>query len=133
MYESYLRLYLILLGCMHGIRVMLKEQCNFPLVFFSVSQAIFAADMIVVMANGLIKWFGTPKSFLATPYSRISKPDNSSPTSFAASVKDKTPMVTCELKPDAVLEDSVVCYEETKDRVEEEARKQGKVELGVYK
>ncbi|XP_008659190.1 ABC transporter C family member 13 isoform X2 [Zea mays] len=96
-------------------------------------QAIFAADMIVVMANGLIKWFGTPKSFLATPYSRTSKPDNSSPTSFAASVKDKTPMVTCELKPDAVLEDSVVCYEETKDRVEEEARKQGKVELGVYK
>lgn len=70
---------------------------------------------------------------MATPYSRISKPDNSSPTSFAASVKDKTPMVTCELKPDAVLEDSVVCYEETKDRVEEEARKQGKVELGVYK
>ena len=112
---------------------MLKEQCNFPFVSFSVSQAIAAADMIVVMANGLIKWFGTQESFLATPYSRISKPDNSSPTSYAASVKDKTPMVTCELKTDDILEDSVVSYEETKDQVEEEARKQGKVELGVYK
>ncbi|OQU75975.1 hypothetical protein SORBI_3010G066200 [Sorghum bicolor] len=96
-------------------------------------QAISAADMIVVMANGLIKWFGTPQSFLATPYSRISKPDNSSPTSFAASLKDKTPMVTCELKTDVILEDSAVSYEETKDQIEEEARKQGKVELGVYK
>ena len=112
---------------------MLKEQCNFPFVSFSVSHAIAVADMIVVMANGLIKWFGTLESFLATPYSRISKPDNSSPTSFAASVKDKTPMVTCELKTDDILEDLVVSYEETTDQVEEEARKQGKVELGVYK
>uniref|UniRef100_K3XV63 ABC transporter C family member 13 n=1 Tax=Setaria italica TaxID=4555 RepID=K3XV63_SETIT len=97
-------------------------------------QAISAADMIVVMANGLVKWFGTLESFLATPYSRISKPDSSSPTSFTVSVKDKTPMVSCELKTDVILEDdSVVAYEEQKDQVEAEARKEGMVELSVYK
>ncbi|RLM54944.1 ABC transporter C family member 13 isoform X1 [Panicum miliaceum] len=97
-------------------------------------QAISAADMIVVMANGLVKWFGTLESFLATPYSRISKPDSSSPISFTASVKDKTPIVSCELKTDVILEDdSVVAYEERKDQVEAEARKEGRVELSVYK
>lgn len=85
------------------------------------------------MANGLIKWFGTLESFLETPYSRIPKPDSLSPISFAASVKDKTPMVSCELKTDVILEDLVASYEEPKDQVEEEARKEGKVELGVYK
>ncbi|CAL5046453.1 unnamed protein product [Urochloa decumbens] len=97
-------------------------------------QAISAADMIVVMANGLVKWFGTLESFLATPYSKISKPDSSSPTSFTVSVKDKTPIVSCELKTDVILEDdSVVAYEEQKDQVEAEARKEGRVELSVYK
>lgn len=90
--------------------------------------------MIVVMANGLVKWSGTLESFLATPYSRISKPDSSSPTSLTASVKDKTPIVSCELKTDVILEDdSVVAYEERNDQVEAEARKEGRVELSVYK
>jgi ATP-binding cassette subfamily C (CFTR/MRP) protein 10 len=101
---------------------------------FPFSQAISAADMIVVMANGLIKWFGTLESFLTTPYSRISKPDSSCPTSFTVSVKDKTSMVSCELNTDVILEDdSVVAYEEQKDQVEAEARKEGMVELSVYK
>nr|CAB3469604.1 unnamed protein product [Digitaria exilis] len=97
-------------------------------------QAISAADMIVVMANGLVKWFGTLESFLATPYSRISKSDSSSPTSFAVSVKEKAQIVSCELRTDVILEDdSVVAYEEQKDQVEAEARKEGMVELSVYK
>ncbi|CAN6214815.1 unnamed protein product, partial [Urochloa humidicola] len=96
-------------------------------------QAVSAADMIVVMANGLVKWFGTLESFLATPYSRISKPDSPSPTS-TVSVKDKTPIVSCDLKTDVILEDdSVVAYEEQKDQVEAEARKEGSVELSIYK
>ncbi|CAN6208441.1 unnamed protein product [Urochloa humidicola] len=96
-------------------------------------QAISAADMIVVMANGLVKWFGTLESFLATPYSRISKPDSSSLTS-TVSVKDKTPIVSCELKTDVILEDdTMVAYEEQKDQVEAEARKEGRVEFSIYK
>ncbi|KAF8698000.1 hypothetical protein HU200_035504 [Digitaria exilis] len=97
-------------------------------------QAISAADMIVVMANGLVKWFGTLESFLATPYSRISKSDSSSPTLFAVSVKEKAQIVSCELRTDVIVEDdSVVAYEEQKDQVEAEARKEGVVELSVYK
>jgi len=93
---------------------------------FLFSQAISVADMIVVMANGLVKWFGTLEAFLATSYSRISKPDSSSPTSFTVSVKDKTPIVSCELKTDVILEDdSGVAYEEQNDQVEAEARKEG--------
>jgi len=97
-------------------------------------QAISVADMIVVMANGLVKWFGTLEAFLATSYSRISKPDSSSPTSFTVSVKDKTPIVSCELKTDVIHEDdSGVAYEEQNEQVEAEARKEGRVELSVYK
>lgn len=97
-------------------------------------QAISAADMILVMANGHIKWFGTLESFSATPYSIISKPDSSSSTPFAISVKDKTPTISCELNTDVILEDdSVVSYEKQKDQIEAEARKEGRVELSVYK
>ncbi|WVZ82232.1 hypothetical protein U9M48_029518 [Paspalum notatum var. saurae] len=99
-------------------------------------QAISAADMIVVMANGLVRWFGTLESFLATPYSIMSKTDSSSSTSFSISVKDKTPIISHELSTDGILEiedDSVVAYEEQKDQVEAEARKEGRVELSVYK
>ena len=101
---------------------------------FLFSQAISVADMIVVMSNGLVKWFGTLEAFLATSYSRISKPDSSSPTSFTVSVKDKTPIVSCELKTDVIHEDdSGVAYEEQNEQVEAEARKEGRVELSVYK
>uniref|UniRef100_A0A0A9DMU8 ABC transporter C family member 13 n=1 Tax=Arundo donax TaxID=35708 RepID=A0A0A9DMU8_ARUDO len=97
-------------------------------------QVISAADMIVVMANGLVKWFGTLESFLETPYSRISKPDSSRPTSSAVSEKDKTPSVMCEFRTDVLPDDdSVVAYEEQNNNVEAEARKEGRVELSVYK
>ncbi|KAL6861150.1 hypothetical protein ACP4OV_016850 [Aristida adscensionis] len=96
-------------------------------------QAISAADMIVVMANGLVKWFGTLESFLATPYARISKPDSSTQTSSAVSEKDKTPTFSCESKTYVLLDDdSVVAFEEQKEQVGSEARKEGMVELSVY-
>lgn len=97
-------------------------------------QAISAADMIVIMANGLVKWFGTLECFLATPYSRISKPDSSSAISSTISEKDKGPSISCEFKTNVLLDDdSVVDYEEQRDQTEVEARKEGMVELSVYK
>ncbi|KAJ1258328.1 hypothetical protein BS78_10G066900 [Paspalum vaginatum] len=99
-------------------------------------QAISAADMIVVMANGLVRWFGTLESFLATPYSIMSKTDSSSSTSFAISMKDKKTIISDDVSTDGILEvedDSAVAYEEQKDQVEAEARKEGRVELNVYK
>lgn len=96
-------------------------------------QAIYAADMIVVMANGFVKWFGTFDSFLATPYSRISNPDSSSAVSATSSQKDKGPS-TSEFKTNDVLDNgSVVDQEEQRDQTEAEGRKEGMVEIIVYK
>ncbi|GJN00724.1 hypothetical protein PR202_ga17925 [Eleusine coracana subsp. coracana] len=97
-------------------------------------QAISAADVVVVMANGLVSWSGTMDSFLATPYSRIYKTDSSSAISSAVSEKDKTAVGLCEFKTDISLDDdSMVAYEEQTDQSEAEARKEGRVELNVYK
>uniref|UniRef100_A0A453QZE0 ABC transporter domain-containing protein n=1 Tax=Aegilops tauschii subsp. strangulata TaxID=200361 RepID=A0A453QZE0_AEGTS len=96
-------------------------------------QAIYAADMIVVMANGFVKWFGTLDSFLATPYSKISNPDSSSAVSATSSQKNKGPS-TSEFNTKDVLDNgSVVDQEEQRDQTEAEGRKEGKVEIIVYK
>lgn len=89
--------------------------------------------MIVVMADGFVKWFGTLDSFLATPYSRISNPDSSSAVSATSSQKDKGPS-TSESKTKDVLDNgSAVDQEEQKDQTEAEGRKEGMVEIIVYK
>ncbi|PNT76346.1 hypothetical protein BRADI_1g47277v3 [Brachypodium distachyon] len=97
-------------------------------------QAISAADMIVVMANGFVKWFGTLECFLATPYSRMYKPDSSSAVSATISQKDKQSSNSCEFKAKDLLDnDSVVDHDEQRDQTEAETRKEGMVELIVYK
>ncbi|CAM0913131.1 unnamed protein product [Alopecurus aequalis] len=97
-------------------------------------QAISAADMIVVMANGSVEWFGTLECFLATPYSRIFKPDSSRAATVTISQKDKGPRTSSEFMTTDVLDnDSVVDQEEQRDQTEAEARKEGTVELIVYK
>uniref|UniRef100_A0ACD6AEE6 Uncharacterized protein n=1 Tax=Avena sativa TaxID=4498 RepID=A0ACD6AEE6_AVESA len=97
-------------------------------------QAISAADMIVVMANGSVKWFGTLECFLATPYSRISKLDSSRAVSVTIAQKNKGPSNSSEVMiEDALDNDSVVGQEEQRNQTEAEARKEGMVELIVYK
>lgn len=89
--------------------------------------------MIVVMANGFVKWFGTLDSFLATPYSKISNPDSSSAVSATSSQKNKGPS-TFEFNTKDVLDNgSVVDQEEQRDQTEAEGRKEGMVEIIVYK
>ncbi|KAM0918419.1 hypothetical protein ACQ4PT_008963 [Festuca glaucescens] len=95
--------------------------------------AISAADMIVVMANGFVKWFGTSECFLATPYSTISEPDSSRAFSATISQKDKGPSTSEFITKDMLNNDSVVDQEERSDQTEAEARKEGMVELIVYK
>uniref|UniRef100_J3MBW1 MRP-like ABC transporter n=2 Tax=Oryza brachyantha TaxID=4533 RepID=J3MBW1_ORYBR len=97
-------------------------------------QAIRAADMIVVMANGLVKWSGTLESFLATPYSTIAKPESSKAVSSTFSEKNKGVSITYEFQSNALIDDdSVVDHEEQRDQNSLEARKEGMVELSVYK
>uniref|UniRef100_A0A0E0A5Y9 ABC transporter C family member 13 n=1 Tax=Oryza glumipatula TaxID=40148 RepID=A0A0E0A5Y9_9ORYZ len=96
-------------------------------------QAISAADMIVVMANGLVKWFGTLDSFLATPYSTLSKPESSRVIS-SFSEKNKGVSVAHESETNGLIDnDSVVDHEEQREQNSVEARKEGMVELSVYK
>jgi ATP-binding cassette subfamily C (CFTR/MRP) protein 10 len=90
--------------------------------------------MIVVMANGSVKWFGTLECFLATPYSRISKLDSSRAVSVTIAQKNKGPSNSSEVMiEDALDNDSVVGQEEQRNQTEAEARKEGMVELIVYK
>uniref|UniRef100_A0A0E0DY15 ABC transporter domain-containing protein n=1 Tax=Oryza meridionalis TaxID=40149 RepID=A0A0E0DY15_9ORYZ len=97
-------------------------------------QAISAADMIVVMANGLVKWFGTLDSFLATPYSTLSKPESSRVISSTFSEKNKGVSVAHESETNGLVDnDSVVDHEEQREQNSVEARKEGMVELSVYK
>uniref|UniRef100_A0A0E0HPZ4 ABC transporter C family member 13 n=1 Tax=Oryza nivara TaxID=4536 RepID=A0A0E0HPZ4_ORYNI len=97
-------------------------------------QAISAADMIVVMANGLVKWFGTLDSFLATPYSTLSKPESSRVISSTFSEKNKGVSVAHESETNGLIDnDSVVDHEEQREQNSVEARKEGMVELSVYK
>uniref|UniRef100_A0A0D9WMN6 ABC transporter C family member 13 n=1 Tax=Leersia perrieri TaxID=77586 RepID=A0A0D9WMN6_9ORYZ len=96
-------------------------------------QAISAADMIVVMANGFVKWFGTLESFLATPYSTISKTESSRFIS-TCSEKEKGVIVAHEYTTNVLIDDnSVVDHDEQRDQNSVEARKEGMVELSVYK
>lgn len=90
--------------------------------------------MIVVMANGLVKWFGTLDSFLATPYSTLSKPESSRVISSTFSEKNKGVSVAHESETNGLIDnDSVVDHEEQREQNSVEARKEGMVELSVYK
>ena len=89
--------------------------------------------MIVVMDNGYVKWFGTIECFLATPYSRLSKPDSSSAVRATISQKDKGPSISSEFMTTHVLGNDSVVDQEQRDQIEAEARKEGMVELIVYK
>jgi ATP-binding cassette subfamily C (CFTR/MRP) protein 10 len=90
--------------------------------------------MIVMMANGYVKWFGTLECFLATPYSRIFKPYSSRSVLATISGKDKGPNTSSEIMTKDVFDnDSVIDQEEQIDQTEAETRKEGMVELTVYK
>ncbi|XP_073010335.1 ABC transporter C family member 13 isoform X3 [Typha latifolia] len=97
-------------------------------------QAISAADMIILMDKGHIKWAGTSAGFKTSPYSTICKPDDSNilPSTFLE--EEKRTSASSQLDSSLLLEiDAVAASDELQESTEKEIRKEGKVELSVYK
>nr|QVT92351.1 ABC transporter [Salvia miltiorrhiza] len=94
-------------------------------------QAIYQADMVVVMDNGHVKWVGSPADSSLTSYvSFLSL--NDFDTFTEAQRNEKLPSLNGETEKPREL-DSISTSNEAQDIVEVEARKEGRVESAVYK
>ncbi|KAJ4815042.1 Multidrug Resistance associated Protein 1 [Rhynchospora pubera] len=92
-------------------------------------QAISAADMIVLMEKGTVKWAGTSADFLSSSYSSMCKPNGTNNFSSNTVEKDNDELVSSNL-PES---DYGGVAQDSQENVEEESRKEGRVEFGVYK
>lgn len=94
-------------------------------------QAIYLADMVVVMDNGHVKWVGSPSDSSAASYITFLSP-NEFDTFSEVQRKGKMSNLNSEtVKRDEL--DSIGTLNEAEDIIEAEARKEGRVESAVYK
>lgn len=92
-------------------------------------KAISAADMIVLMEKGTVKWTGTSTDFLSSQHSSICKSNVSD--NFSSNLVEKE---SDELESSILPEcDYGGTSQELQENVEEESRKEGLVEFSVYK
>ncbi|XP_077238132.1 multidrug resistance-associated protein 11 isoform X2 [Tasmannia lanceolata] len=97
-------------------------------------QAISYADMVIVMDKGHVNWAGSVADFSLSGYAKISPLENSKTLPSQLLKQKGNPNVSGELKPDPLVErDFIAISEETQEITEAELRKEGKVELSVYK
>lgn len=95
-------------------------------------QAIYVADMIVVMASGRVKWVGSPAdSSLASYISVLSL--NEFNTFTEVQSNGKNPNLDGETEKPRERDCIISNPDEALDIVEVEARKEGSVESAVYK
>ncbi|URE01087.1 ABC transporter transmembrane region [Musa troglodytarum] len=98
-------------------------------------QAISAADMILIMDKGHIKWVGNLSSFMESPHSKISLPKDSDFSSLQLLLKESKGSASDEImfmpSVDNELIDASVDASKSADM--EELRKEGRVEVAVYK
>ncbi|XP_058067672.1 ABC transporter C family member 13 isoform X3 [Magnolia sinica] len=96
-------------------------------------QAISSADMIVVMDRGHVKWTGSFADFSESPYATIPSMEDSKISSQSLRPKNSINS-SSELRPNLIPEeDCITLSEEAQEAIEIELRKEGTVELGVYK
>ncbi|KAK4488885.1 hypothetical protein RD792_004675 [Penstemon davidsonii] len=95
------------------------------------TQAIHMADMVVVMDKGRVKWEGSPKDSSFTSYISFLSP-NEFNTFSEVHNKEKLSNIPSGSK-DAHEVECVSTSHEAQDIIEAEARKEGRVELTVYK
>ncbi|XP_043706853.1 ABC transporter C family member 13 isoform X2 [Telopea speciosissima] len=95
-------------------------------------QAISSADMIVIMEKGHMKWVGSLSEFSVSPYSTISSKKElkiSSPV-----VRQENGRSTSAKAEENIQEENGVNISgKAQESIEIEMRKEGKVELSVYK
>ncbi|XP_058780377.1 ABC transporter C family member 13 isoform X1 [Vicia villosa] len=95
-------------------------------------QAISSADMIVVLDKGHVKWMGSSADFPTSSYTAFSPLNEMDSTSHnqQQSCSTNSSITKEQSLPDRILTQAL---EEAEDVIEVELRKEGKVELGVYK
>lgn len=96
-------------------------------------QAMSSADMIVVMDKGCIKWMGSSADFPISSYTAFS-PLNEIDSTLQNHRQSFNTNSSCKSK-EQTLPDRVIMHalEGAEEVIEVELRKEGKVELGVYK
>ncbi|XP_019158537.1 PREDICTED: ABC transporter C family member 13 isoform X2 [Ipomoea nil] len=95
-------------------------------------QAITAADIVVVMDKGHIKWVGNPADLSCPSSVAFSTVDelSASPTSHT---EERRSSMSAEPGLEVSDSDSISISDEAQDIIEIEQRKEGRVELMVYK
>ncbi|KAL3511976.1 hypothetical protein ACH5RR_024693 [Cinchona calisaya] len=93
-------------------------------------QAIYAADMVVEMDKGRVKWVGTPSDLNVSSYLAFPSIDNCNISSEVQA--DKRSFVAVEAEQE-VQEDDSGKLEGVIGTIEAETRKEGRVEIVVYK
>lgn len=90
--------------------------------------------MIIVMDKGHVKWVGSPTDFSLSSYSALS-PLNEFDTIAHIQVQECSMDACQEVKQKLLTEENTACHssEEAQEIIEAEARKEGRVELTVYK
>lgn len=100
--------------------------------YFYIIQAMSSADMIVVMDKGHVKWVGSSTDFSVSSYSTFCSL-NEFTVSQVQSLECSTNTST-ETKQDCKPERDSICVPgEAQEIIEVELRKEGRVELTVYK
>ncbi|XP_020268555.1 ABC transporter C family member 13 [Asparagus officinalis] len=96
-------------------------------------QAISAADMIIVMNKGSVKWAGPFSSFLLSPYSMMSTSEASKDASSQLTLMENSLFVLERMSYDNHLSDCISLSKEAQNRTDVEAREEGRVNFRVYK
>ncbi|KAF6172831.1 hypothetical protein GIB67_034683 [Kingdonia uniflora] len=97
-------------------------------------QAICSADMIVVMDKGYVKWSGSLADFSSSPYSTIPSLQKSKISSSQLLVNESISNASDVVEHSFLLKrQSLNISEEAQEVIGLELRKEGKIELGVYK
>lgn len=97
-------------------------------------QAISAADIIVIMEGGRLRWVGTSTDFLESPLSKSSLPKHSNLSSLEFIRNESMGNTSNEIVFVHPVEKELIAdLENANSNADIELRKEGNVDLTVYK